>query len=431
MNTSPACLAARRFGFALGLLWLAVLPVLAAAAPATRPAPARTADPVSETELARKTAVFVQNRAGKAFDGKVEVLEDLINARVAGEGFALISRDAATRGLRDHTPGGRPWPGGLDKELETSTSALRLAQNLGADYILVAYITTYGQNRRTYEGNGIQTTNVLHTLRVTSKIIEAANGGAIRGAHALASRNIRVSGGLQTDNESLLDELLDDAAAQVAAELAKIGRSETRPLAATVAGDKPVSFDISTYFIDLYEKPILVAGLVVSKDQVLLKSPQPSEVQPFDVTVELDGVVIGSAPGNFQARPGLHKLRLSREGIRTWERTIQVSAGQKLKVGLQMSDEAYHRWKEGYERWKDNVAFVEDLKNKARLTEAQARLIEGYAKFWHESFCRIDYRVDTKENFDSMWPGVAPVQMPVPVPGPQAPATPAAPAPKR
>ena len=69
-----------------------------------------------------------------------------------------------------------------------------------------------------------------------------------------------------------------------------------------------------------------------------MKTNAPIEVQPLDVTVELDGIAIGSAPGTFQAFPGLHKLRLSREGFKDWERTVNIYAGQKLRVALQMSD---------------------------------------------------------------------------------------------
>jgi hypothetical protein len=110
-------------------------------------------------------------------------------------------------------------------------------------------------------------------------------------------------------------------------------------------------------------------------------------VQPLDVTVELDGLAIGSAPGAFKARPGLHKLRLSREGFKDWERTINVTEGQQLHVALQMSDA-------GYGRWKDNLAFLQELDNNRKLTDAEVKRIEGIAKFFSESH----YRVDTKEN---------------------------------
>ena len=138
---------------------------------------------------------------------------------------------------------------------------------------------------------------------------------------------------------------------------------------------------------DLKELPITVPDLAVSADNKVVRGAKNLDVQALDVTVELDGVALGSAPGSFQARPGLHKLTLSREGFSSWERTINVFEGQKLNVALSMS-------KQGFERWQENLAFLHTLENDRKLTDAQVKLIEGFAKFWSESH----YRVDTKEN---------------------------------
>jgi hypothetical protein len=103
--------------------------------------------------------------------------------------------------------------------------------------------------------------------------------------------------------------------------------------------------------------------------------------------VELDGIAIGSAPGAFQAYPGIHKLRLSREGFEPWERTVNIYDGQTLRVALQMSEA-------GYARWADTTAFLATLDNRRKLTDAEAAKINGLARFYSESH----YRVDTKEN---------------------------------
>jgi hypothetical protein len=107
--------------------------------------------------------------------------------------------------------------------------------------------------------------------------------------------------------------------------------------------------------------------------------------------VELDGVALGSAPGTFQAPPGLHKIRLSREGFDVWERTINVYDGQQLRVALQMSPA-------GYGRWKDTTDFLATLDANRKLTDAEVQRIQGIAKFFSESHYRVDYNVDTKEN---------------------------------
>jgi len=45
----------------------------------------------------RKTALFVDNRAGSELNREVAILEDLLAAQVAGHGFALLSRDLLPR----------------------------------------------------------------------------------------------------------------------------------------------------------------------------------------------------------------------------------------------------------------------------------------------------------------------------------------------
>jgi hypothetical protein len=271
----------------------------------------------------------------------------------------------------------------LDQALNDNTSALRLAQNLGADFILIPSITTYGTDKRTYNGNGISTINVIHTLRVSYKIVEAGEGGAIHGDTVIASKTIRQSPDLQVENSDVINELLDDAAGQLADAIV----SSAASLPKVVAQASMVNFSIVCSMTDIKEQPIMVPNVQLTPDNRVVKTNASIEVQPLDVTVELDGVAIGSAPGTFQAFPGLHKLRLSREGFKDWERTVNVYAGQKLRVALQMSDA-------GFARWEQNMEFLQGLENGRKLTDAQVKVLEGKAKFLSESH----YRVDTKEN---------------------------------
>jgi PEGA domain len=271
----------------------------------------------------------------------------------------------------------------LDQALSDSTSALRLAQNLGADFILIPSLTTYGTERKAYTGNGINTINVTHTLRVSCKIVEAGAGGAFKGDMVTASKTIRQTPDLQVDSSEVINELLDDAAGQLADALVHGAGS----LPTEVAKASMVNFSVACSMTDIKDQPITVPNVQVTADKRVVKTNAPIEVQPLDVTVELDGIAIGSAPGMFQAFPGLHKLRLSREGFKDWERTVNVYAGQKLRVALQMSDE-------GFARWQENMAFLQLLQDDRKLTDAEAKKIEGIAKFWSESH----YRVDTKEN---------------------------------
>jgi len=270
----------------------------------------------------------------------------------------------------------------LDQMLSDNTSALRLAQNLGADFILIPSITSYGTDRRTYNADNISTINVVHTLRVSYKIAEAGTGGEIKGGTVTATKTIRQSSNLQVDDSDVLNDLLADAAGQLADAIAQNASS----LPTAVAKDQMVNFKIACSMTDPRQQPILVPAVEISADNRAVVTNPPVAVQPLDVTVELDGIAIGSAPGAFQAYPGLHKLRLSREGFEPWERTINVYDGQTLRVALQLSAA-------GYARWADTTKFLASLENQRQLTDAEAEKIKGIGKFFSESH----YRVDTKE----------------------------------
>lgn len=334
---------------------------------------------------ARKTAIIVENRAGTQFNDKVSVLEDFLSSRVAGKGYSIISRDAVTRALKDYSTGQNPNAEmtALDQSLENNSSALQLAQNLGADFILIPSIATYGTEKKSYEGNGIVTANITHTLRVSYKIIEADNGGAIRGSTITVSKTLRQTADSSVEDGDVVNELLDDAAQQLADAIAQNASS----LPTEVAKASLVNFQIVCSMTDPRQMPILVSALGLTADNQVVVTNPPIAVQPLDVTVELDGVVIGSAPGKFQARPGFHKLRLSRDGFEPWERTINVYDGQTLRVALQMSDA-------GYARWKDTTDFLATLDANRKLTDAEVKRIEGIAEFFKNSH----YRVDTKDN---------------------------------
>ena len=336
-------------------------------------------------DVQRKIAIIVQNRGSAALNDKVPVLEDLVSSRVAGKGFSVISRDDVTRSLKNYSTGKDPNGelGALDRSLEDNSSALRLAQNLGADYILVPSIVSLGTEKKNYSGNGINTLNITHKLRVTYKIVEAGQGGAVRGGAFTSEKNIRQTADLQTESSDVINELLDDAADQLASAIVQNAPS----LPAEVAKAAMVNFNVACTMTDPRQQPILISALGITADNHVVLTNQPMAVQAMDVTVELDGVALGSAPGSFQGRPGLHKIRLSREGFDVWERTINIYEGQNLRVALQMSNA-------GYARWADTTAFLATLDANRKLTDAEVKRIEGIAEFFKNSH----YRVDTKEN---------------------------------
>lgn len=363
----------------------------------------------------RKAAIFVANHADKSFDDKLSAFADFITTRFTEKGFNVLSREVATDALSSLLKDSKQTD--ADRLLSDNSTVLRLGQMLGADYLVVASISSFGSDKKSVEAYGVKTVNITHNLRVTYKILDGAHGGTLVSDTVKASKTIQYTENLREEDGDLINALLDEAAGQVGDSLGK------KSIKMAVAPNEPVEFSIACGMQDLAQLPLSIPDVGLAKDNTVVVGKDKLEVQALDVTVELDGVVAGSAPSTFKAPPGLHKLRLSREGFTPWERTINVVEGQKLKVALQMSDA-------GYQRWKDNTAFLQSLENGKKLTDAEAERIRGEAQKLRQSGYKVDVKddvkVDTKEGLKvyqtqslfSQLPALAPGAKVTPPPAP-------------
>ncbi len=355
-----------------------------------------TVTTVKETEekkekAPRLAAIFIKNRAGRDFDDKVQAMEDLVTAAVTDMGFQVLSQEDTIKSVRsylglkpeDKLPGEK-----LDEVLDSRTSALRLAQNMNADYLLIASLTTYGQDKQKLNRPdlGIHRQVVNHKLRVTYKILDGAKGESLSSGTISTSRKVQESQDLQEDSNDVVNDLMADAADQIAARLAHKGGVASVP--DPRKAEAGVEFAIVCGTQDLSVPEVYKD----EKGQYLLGAGR-YRLEPMDVTVELDGVTIGSTPGPLQALPGLHKMRLSREGFKDWERTINIRKGLNLNVALTFSDK-------GRDQWLRMAQFLSNLKQGEKLTDAQVEAIQGFAQMMRQSGLRVDRRSDIKVNTD-------------------------------
>ena len=51
---------------------------------------------------------------------------------------------------------------------------------------------------------------------------------------------------------------------------------------------------------------------------------------------------------------------------------------------------------DGYKRWRDNTAFLQELKDKEKLTDAEAESIKGHAQMLRQSGFKVDVKEDIK-----------------------------------
>jgi hypothetical protein len=368
------------------ILHASLLALLLTSVPAARAAePAPPPPPPT-----RKAAIFVDNRAGKELNPKVIVLEDFISSRVSTVGFQVINREIVINALKTYTadqPKLTKQEGAgaeLDQLLTDNTSALRLAQNLGADLVLHVSIASLGSEKKDYEDKelGLRTANLTHTLRVSYKIVEGWGGGAFMGDTVRVAKTTRFTANLTTLDTDAVNELLDEASLKVTEHIGKRGATIN---AAVAARPQSVKVTITPRMTDLANLPITVPKIEIGEDGKPVVRGQHTAAQPMDVNVDLDGVSIGSAPATFMVPPGLHKLRLSREGFRDWVRTINCFDNQLLEVSLQMTEA-------GYQRWKDNTGFLQNLEKDRKLTEAEVKIMEGKAQLLRQSGFRVDFQ---------------------------------------
>ena len=324
---------------------------------------------------------------------QIAQLEDLLTARLADLNFQLISRELVTSNLRNFVPAGAPTEAESAKASRAAeaafidqSSALRLAQNLGADYVLHASIVSCTKAKRTVNAYGQRIENTDYTLRVAYKVLDAQAGGALTGDVVKSVRSEQANANASSDAGGVHQDLLDDASQQIVSSLRT--RRDAGRIAAAKPAAKAVTITLNVEAADLY-----IPDVRVGSDNVVTLGDAKFKVAPLAATAEVDGVAVGTAPGKITLKPGFSRLRLSREGFQPWERTINASEGQVLTIAMTMSED-------GLRRFRESTAFLDTLRNGAKLTDAEVKVLEGHAKSLENSF----FRVDTKENFRFILP---------------------------
>lgn len=344
----------------------------------------------SKNKAKNKTAdvaIFVKNRAGENLAGKAKPFEDLITGAITKHGFRVISREDTVQAVSSFTGNASATANDkkvsgkdLDMLLDSNTSALRLAQKLQADYMIIAAFTSLGTKKQHLNFRDVERIINTVTLRVTYKILDGIKGSNLAAGTVTSQQKSQQSKTLQTRNSDILNTLLADAAKQIDAKLKEKGGAE----AVAEAADKPEKMTV-----------IVSCGM---QDLSIPEITKPEEGQDYqvtgnrykldamDVTVAVDGTVIATAPGSFEVYPGLHKMRLTREGFKDWERTVNITKdGQHFDIPLQLSEQ-------GMQRWRENTKFLNDLKRRRKLDDAQIEKVKGFAEMMRKSGYRIDIK---------------------------------------
>ena len=402
----------------------------AGASPATSGAANGTAGGAASAQAIPQrysAAIFVKNRPADVSPEKVMVLEDYIAAQVDKFCFTTVSREDTLNAVaRFATAGANVGTNidpakDLDRILSDETSALRLAQQMGVDYILIASITAYINDRQQTEAYGATTDVRSAQLDVTYRLLGRVQGQVITSDSVTATEKVRQSPNLKQERD-LIDVVIRRCAQEIGESVGKRCSEATVTAPSTLPAEVP--FRIVCTMQDM-TIPGVVTDPATGRYVV---SGVNWNLLPTNAAVEIDGLVVGNAPEMLNVFPGLHKVSITCEGFRPWNRTINVRPGMSLSVPLQLTDE-------GLIRWRSQLAFMQSLTERQQLVDAEVDRIRAAAEYIRNSRMVLDIQDSTKINTNqaptylipNWWPsgsfgnqpggnGILPQQPQVPVP---------------
>jgi hypothetical protein len=278
-----------------------------------------------------KIAIFVKNQTRTAgMDDEVDGVRDRISAELAGAGLIVLDKTEIADGFNRFKVTTAEERAGLIEGIFTGGSTVRVAQMLGCDYIMLVSIVGASNVARNAGDKPV----TIFTLRMTTKVNEAAQGSSVYGSNW--TNKLPVPGQYTAGGDAMnyYNDLIDQWATATGEEIA--GKVQTwrraEPADATL-----VDFSVSSTVDEL------VQGL---ESGVRAPNELLDEMRRLvgGVTVELDGATVGSAPGTFKASPGLHQLRITRQWMRPWQQTVNIQPGATFRVALELSDAGLQRY---------------------------------------------------------------------------------------
>ena len=303
----------------------------------------------------KKIAVFVQNRTKvPGMDDEVDGVRDRLAAALAEieeiEGFGVMDSAQVADTFRRYKVTTDEEKTGLVPGIFTGGSVPRVSQMLGCDYIAAATIADARAMARTIGGQASR--NFM--LRMTLKIMDAT--GASVDSVPLPALQMPILGAGDDDPMGYYQMLFDKWIAQVTPVVAQKSARWRRPAEARGL----VPFTVSTT-IDR-----VVAALESQTKGVSGEQLQELRKVVGGATVELDGAVVGSAPGQFMAAPGLHQIKVSRAWMQPFTGTVNVQNGSVFEIALEMSQAGIEKW-----------GSVEALRANVAQTYAEAAMTRG------------------------------------------------------
>ena len=359
-------------------------PALAAPEPAAPSAPAVAtipAESVATTEKPLRMAIFIKNRAKGIDDAMVMVLEDAMIAHSTSSELEIIPREDVVNAVsRFASKGANTGTGDakaldVEKALSDETSAANLSANMGADAVLIGSIVSLTNSKKRLQDADLGIDRTVHEQKLTTnyRILDGGTGGALASGDIVVSSKWQTGGNLQQDAPPI-EDLLRESGIKLSEKMRTVVfsggmRAPTAAIEMTVA--------VITSIVDL------AIPQITMEDGNAVISSGSYRLQPTAVNLYIDGVLVGQAPGDFQIRAGLHRIKCTRPLFEPFEAMLSVRAGQSLNIPMKLTEA-------GAAQIKENAKFFQDMKERQALTAAQVKVAEGYAEFLKNSSIKID-----------------------------------------
>ncbi len=275
-------------------------------------------------------AIFVKNHTKTlGMDDQVDGIRDRLAAEVSGMDFIILDSAEIGAAFNRYKITTEEERAGLIAGLFTGGSVTRVAQMLGADYILTASVIGASQMNRIAGDRAV----TIYTLRMSTKVLDATTGGSVYGRNWSNKRP--VPQGFGDDPMGHYDDLIDMWVQDTGADLVAARPRWRDPVADSGA---LASFTVTTT-IDAFITPLAATVDATKPVQEELR------VVAGGVTVSIDGAAVGSSGGTFRVRPGLHQMTVSRQWMTPWTQTVNITDGAVFNVALELSDEGFRHYR--------------------------------------------------------------------------------------
>lgn len=292
-----------------------------------------------------KAVLVVQNHAQAEYRDFLSGMADLLTTELSNRNFQIINPANVAGVMQNTTPEGEVMP---------ASAANRLAQTLGADYLITASLRRITSRKRGADpATAITTLNMSLSLNLAN----GQDGATIGGETVTVSSPQLTPAGLANNTEDVLHDMLEEA---------------------VVTGADWLSTRVA-------------ARIPAQAPAVNLVAVQFSCNMP-GADIQIDGVSYGTVPATLRVAPGLHNVVVSYPYCVPFARQAMLTEGQVFNVVLELDPT-------GLARWQDQEMFttiVQRIKESGATDDyVRTVLADGNAKFLSESHFRWDGALQT------------------------------------